>query len=58
MNENEINDIRQQKDFKSITLSGYKRGDVKKTIIKAINNRKIEEACYWSAEINMCRAFH
>jgi hypothetical protein len=51
MNENEINDIRQQKDFKQITLSGYKKSDVKKTIIKAINNRNIEEACYWSAEL-------
>tara|TARA_B110000008_G_C16978682_1_gene567341 strand:- start:1334 stop:2413 length:1080 start_codon:yes stop_codon:yes gene_type:complete len=51
MNENEINDIRQQKDFKKTTLSGYKRSDVKKIIIKSIDNRKIEDACYWSAEL-------
>ena len=40
----EINDKRQQKDFKKITFSTYKKSDVKKELIKCIYNGKIEKA--------------
>lgn len=50
MNEDEINDIRKSKEFNGISFSSYKKSEVKKQLIESINNCKIEEACYWSAE--------
>lgn len=46
-----INDTRNKPDFRGVAFSGYKLGEVITTLIKCLNNTKIEEACYWSAEL-------
>ena len=53
----DINDIRLDKEFKGITFSGYKLTEVKQNIISCLNGAKIEEACYWSAEL-VCSAHY
>lgn len=51
MNDFEINDKRIQKDFASISFSGYKKIDVKKQLTQSIINGRIEQSNYWSAEL-------
>jgi hypothetical protein len=51
MNDFEINDKRIQKDFASISFSGYKKLDVKKQLIKSILDGRIEQSNYWAAEL-------
>jgi hypothetical protein len=55
--QNEINDIRTERDFKGISFSGYKLTEVKANLVKCLKENKIEEACYWSAEM-VCSAHY
>ena len=51
MNNIEINDTRQQNDFKIKTFSKYSRSKVKNELISNLYNSKIEQSCYWSIEL-------
>ena len=47
----DFNDCRTVKDFRLTTFSGYQKTKVRDEFIKSLRDRKIEPACYWTAEM-------
>ena len=47
----EINDKRTNNDFRNSTFSNYKKNTTKKELIKTLYESKIEDSCYWCAEL-------
>jgi hypothetical protein len=47
----DINDIRTQGEFKGISFSNYKKTDVRKEFIENMKKGKLEQSCYWCAEL-------
>ena len=45
-----INDTRDLASFKTETFSGFKKTDVINAVIKSIEAKKIEQACFWTTE--------
>ena len=51
MDDNYINDVRTNKEFKSMTFSNFKKSDVCKELLSCINKNKLESALNWSVEL-------
>jgi len=47
----EINDIRTPTQLKGISLSGFKKTEVRNQFIENMKKGKVEPACYWCAEL-------
>lgn len=47
----EINDVREQKDFSTTTLSEFKKSEVKKEFLKSLRDSLLEPSCFWCAEL-------
>lgn len=50
-NPTDIDDIRVISDFKGATFSGFKKTEVRNQMLRAMIQGRIEQACYWSAEL-------
>jgi hypothetical protein len=50
MLEFEINDVRTENDFKTITFSEFKKTEVKKELFSCLKNSQLESSFYWSCE--------
>lgn len=49
--EDRILDPRESSDFKGQSFSGFKASEVVKKLRQACEDRSVEEACYWTAEL-------
>ena len=49
--DNDIYDVRELDAFKTSSFSGYKKTAVKLQLVECLKHAKVEEACYWSAEL-------
>lgn len=47
----EINDLRSPAMFRGISFSGFKKTEVKTQMIENMKKGKVEQACYWCAEL-------
>ena len=47
-----IHDIRMQKDFKGVTICGYKRKDVTSAFENSMINNNLEDAIRWCSELH------
>ena len=45
-----INDNRSFNAFKKKSFSGFKKNDILNAVLKAIESKKVENACHWTTE--------
>jgi hypothetical protein len=47
----EIDDVRTAAEFKGVTFSGFKKTEVRNQMLRNMIQGRIEQACYWCAEL-------